>query len=213
MCVAITNGYCTLAQVKAALRISDTVDDTLLETSVESASRLIDGYCNRSFYSQGTATRIYTARDPYFCMVDDFTSIISLKSSVLTPGTFEISWNLPGGTATPVDVQLEPLNAVIEATPWSYDRLRAVGRCFFPTLTTNYGTQALVQVTAVFGWSAIPKVVEQATIIQASRLFKRLDSPLGVAGFGEMGVMRVSRAIDPDVAMLVDPYRKMVTLV
>ena len=211
--MAITNGYCTLAQVKAALRITDTVDDTLLEGSIESASRLIDGYCNRSFYSQGSAVRVYTARDPYFVQVDDFTTIYSLKTSVLSPGVFEVTWNLPGGTATPVDVQLEPLNAVIEATPWAYDRLRAVGRYFFPTLTTNYGQQALVQLTANFGWSAVPKVVEQATIIQASRLYKRLDSPLGVAGFGDMGVMRVSRAIDPDVAMLVDPYRKMVALV
>ena len=211
--MSISNGYCTLAQVKAALRITDTVDDALLEGSVESASRLIDGYCNRSFYSQGTATRVYTSRDPYFCMVDDFTSLVSLKTSVLSPGVFEVVWNLPGGTATPVDVQLEPLNAVIEATPWSYDRLRAVGRYFFPTLSTNYGQQALVQVTANWGWSAIPKVVEQATIIQASRLYKRLDSPLGVAGFGDLGVMRVSRALDPDVQMLVDPYRKMTTLV
>lgn len=210
--MAVSNGYCTLAQVKAALRISDTSDDTLLEGAIESASRLIDGYCNRSFYAQGTATRIYTARDPYFCMVDDFSSIVELRSSVLSPGTFEVVWTLPGGTAKP-DVQLEPLNAVIEATPWAYDRLRAVGRYFFPTLTTNYGQQALVQLTAVFGWTSVPKVVEQATIIQASRLFKRLDSPLGVAGFGDMGVMRVSRSIDPDVAMLVDPYRKMVALV
>lgn len=211
--MSITNGYCTLAQVKAALRITDTVDDTLLEGSVESASRLIDGYCNRSFWNQGSATRVYTSRDPYFCMVDDFTTLYTLKSSVLTPGVFDVTWNLPSGTATPVDVQLEPLNAIIEGSAWSYDRLRAVGRYFFPTLSTNYGQQALVQVTANWGWSSIPKVVEQATIIQASRLYKRLDSPLGVAGFGDMGVMRVSRAIDPDVAMLVDPYRKMVTLV
>lgn len=210
--MAIANGYCTLAQVKAALRISDTVDDTLLEGSIESASRLIDGYCNRSFWNQGTATRIYTARDPYFCMVDDFTTISALNTSVLSPGTFEVSWILPGGTAK-ADVQLEPLNAVIEATPWSYDRLRAVGRYFFPTLTTNYGQQALVQVTANWGWSAIPKVIEQATIIQASRLFKRLDSPLGVAGFGDMGAMRVSRYLDPDVEQLVMPYRKMTTMV
>ena len=210
--MSISNGYCTLAQVKAALRISDTVDDTLLEGSIESASRLIDGYCNRSFWNQGTATRIYTARDPYFCMVDDFTTISALNTSVLTPGVFEVSWILPGGTAK-ADVQLEPLNAVIEATPWSYDRLRAVGRYFFPTLTTNYGQQALVQVTANWGWSAIPKVIEQATIIQASRLFKRLDSPLGVAGFGDMGAMRVSRYLDPDVEQLVMPYRKMTTMV
>ena len=211
--MAVSNGYCTLAQVKAALRITDTVDDALLEGSIESASRLIDGYCNRSFWNQGSAVRVFTARDPYYVAVDDFTTLYALKTSVLSPGVFEVVWNLPSGTATPVDVQLEPLNAVIEATPWSYDRLRAVGRYFFPTLTTNYGQQALVQVTANWGWSAIPKVIEQATIIQASRLFKRLDSPLGVAGFGDMGAMRVSRYLDPDFEQLVMPYRKMSTLV
>jgi len=39
--MAITNGYCSLAQVKAALRITDEVDDGLLEMAVESASRAI----------------------------------------------------------------------------------------------------------------------------------------------------------------------------
>jgi hypothetical protein len=51
--------------------------------------------------------------------------------------------------------------------------------------------------------------VTQAAIIQASRIFKRLDSPLGVAGFGDMGAIRVGRGLDPDVAQLVEPYRKM----
>lgn len=48
--MAITNGYATLAEVKSALRITDSVDDTLLEMAVESASRLIDGYAGRFFY-------------------------------------------------------------------------------------------------------------------------------------------------------------------
>jgi hypothetical protein len=39
------------------------------------------------------------------------------------------------------------------------------------------------------------------------RQFKRYDSPLGVAGFGDIGVMRVSR-VDPDVAALLEPYVK-----
>ena len=62
--MAITNGYATLAQVKAALRITDNTDDTLIEGSVEAASRLIDGYTLRNFYSVGTATRLFTAPDP-----------------------------------------------------------------------------------------------------------------------------------------------------
>jgi hypothetical protein len=41
----------------------------------------------------------------------------------------------------------------------------------------------------------------------AQRQFKRYDSPLGVTGFGELGVIRVSR-IDPDVESLVAPFRR-----
>jgi hypothetical protein len=44
-------------------------------------------------------------------------------------------------------------------------------------------------------------------VIQASRIFKRLDSPLGVAGFGDMGAIRVGK-VDPDVSMLIRPFKK-----
>lgn len=205
--MAITNGYCTLSDVKAALRISDSTDDSLIEVAIESSSRLIDGYCSRNFNNQGTATRLYVARDPYYVQVDDFQSVITLKTSILVPGTFDVTWNLPG--SVPQDVQLEPLNGGWEGSAWSYDRLRATGRYFFPTLSPNFSQQALVQLTAVFGWASVPTVIKQATIIQSMRIYKRLDSPLGVAGFGEFGVMRVSRMLDPDVQMLVEPYRKM----
>jgi hypothetical protein len=74
----------------------------------------------------------------------------------------------------------------------------------FPVL----GGQTLVKVTGVFGWTTVPTSITQACVIQASRIFKRLDSPLGIAGFGDMGAMRVSRYLDPDVEQLVAPYRR-----
>jgi len=47
------------------------------------------------------------------------------------------------------------------------------------------------------------------TYCRQARLFKRLDSPLGVAGFGDMGAIRVSRFLDSDVEQLLMPYRIM----
>jgi len=72
--LAITNGYCTLAQIKAAARISDSVDDSLLEMAVESASRAIDGHAGRYFYSSGTATRYYASDDSFMTQIDDVSS-------------------------------------------------------------------------------------------------------------------------------------------
>jgi hypothetical protein len=197
--MAITNGYATLSQVKAALRITDAVDDSLLEMAVESASRLIDGYTERSFYSGGTAatTRYYHTQDPYVVQTDDFRTLTSLKTSSNADGVYDIVWAAD-------DYQVEPLNDFHGGLPWPHTRIRAVGDYTFPSTP-----ETTVEVTAVFGWPNIPTTLTQATVIQASRIFKRLDSPLGVAGFGDVGVMRVSSSLDPDVRMLVEPYRRM----
>jgi hypothetical protein len=204
--MTITNGYATRNQVKAALRIgtADTIDDDLIDNCVGAASRLIDGYCNRRFWQSGTAeARVFQAEDSFYCSIDDIAgTAITLKTSSFADGNFDVTW-------TASDYQLEPLNGNLDGLTWSYDKIRAVGDYLFPTVNANYGEQALVQVTAVFGWPAVPEPVTQATIIQASRIFKRYDSPLGVAGFGDLGAIRVSRYLDPDMAQLVEPYRRM----
>ena len=90
-----------------------------------------------------------------------------------------------------------------------FTRIRAVGNNVFPY--GNYVVPMLhpntVQVTGVFGWSAIPLDVRMACILQAQRLFKRFDSPLGVLGMGDLGTIRVSR-VDSDVQALLAPYMK-----
>ena len=204
--MAIVNGYTTRNQIKAALRIgtADTIDDELIDNCAGAASRLIDGYCNRKFWVVGSATsRVFQAEDSFFCSVDDISgTAITLQTSTNADGIFDTTW-------TVTDYQLEPLNGDLDGIAWSYDKIRAVGDYLFPTVNSNYGSQALVKVTANFGWPYVPETITQATIIQASRIFKRYDSPLGVAGFGDMGAIRVSRALDPDVAQLVEPYRRM----
>ena len=68
--------------------------------------------------------------------------------------------------------------------------------------------EASVKVTGTWGWSAAPIAVKQATVIQASRIFKRLDSPLGVLSSPDLGYIRVGTRLDPDVQQLVEPYRQ-----
>ena len=196
--MAITNGYATLTQVKAAMRITDNIDDTLIEMAVESASRAIDGYAMRSFYSSGTATRYYAADDSYVVQTDDISgTAITLQTSSAGDGVFDTTWKV-------TDYQLEPNNGYTDGLSVPYTRIRAVEDYLYPV----EADQALVKVTAVFGWPAVPIAITQACVIQSSRLFKRLDSPLGVAGFGDMGAVRVSRYLDPDVEQLIAPYRK-----
>jgi hypothetical protein len=197
--LAIVNGYASLSEVKAALRITDAVDDSLLNMAVESASRLVDGHAGRRFWNAGTATKYFVAQDDYVCEVDDISSsTIVLQTSSGADGIFDTTWDID-------DYQLEPLNGELDGIAWPYTSIRAIGDYLWPIS----GGEALVKVTAVFGWPSIPIAIKQATIIQASRIFKRLDSPLGVAGFGDLGAIRVTRDLDPDVAQLVMPYKRM----
>ena len=200
--MAIANGYASLAQIKAALRIGagDATDDALLEMAVESASRLIDAYCGRNFLLGGTATRYYNTEDPYVVQIDDARSISAVSTSSSENGVFDISFNM---TARTGDIQAEPINDYVGGLVWPFTRLRAIGDYVFPVDKEN-----TVEVTAVFGFPNIPVTVTQATILQSSRIFARLQSPLGVAGFGDMGIMRVGRSLDPDVSQLIEGYRR-----
>lgn len=194
--MSIYNGYCTLAQIKASLRITDSVDDDLLEMAVEAASREIDAACERVFFNQ-TTTRKFTPTDAYTVEFDDLVNLSSFKTSSAANETFDITWKA-------TDYQLEPLNQVaggLTATPWT--RARAVGDYLFTVARDD----ATVQITGTWGYYAAPTPIKQATVILASRIFKRNDSPLGVAGFGDLGVMRVGR-LDPDVEALIAPYKK-----
>jgi hypothetical protein len=195
--MAITNGYATLIDVKNALRIQDALDDSLLETAIESASRLIDGFTARSFYNAGTAVRNYAATDAINLIIDDAITVTKVES------TDEIGDTYTEWTAT--DYQLEPVNSRADGLYYPYTGIRAVNTYTWPVV--DY--QALVKVTGTWGWASVPTAVKQACIIQSSRIFKRLDSPLGVAGFGDLGAIRVGRYLDPDVEQLLMPYRIM----
>ena len=192
--------YCTLSQLKSALSITDQIDDAVLQASITSASAWVDGWCYRSFEAAGTAV---TARDyvptgtfePLF--IDDCVEIVQVRLDDDLDGTF-------ADTLTAADFQAEPVNSVTGGLALPFTRLRPFEDGYWPT----FRGQATVRVSARYGWPAVPVAVREATIFQASRLFTRRDSPLGVAGFGDMGAMRVSRFVDPDVEMLLEPYRK-----
>jgi hypothetical protein len=195
--LAITNGYCSLADVKASLRITDTIDDALIENSINSASRLIDQYCNRYFYSSAAGeVRYYQANDGFTCWIDDAQSISALETAVTDPTIFDTTWGVG-------DYQVLPANRTANGGYYPITAITATDNYLFPV----WADMALVKVTGQFGWSSVPDPIKFACIIQASRLFKRLESPLGVAGVSDMGIMRVGSNIDGDVAQLINPFR------
>lgn len=196
--MAISNGYATLAQVKSALRITDNVDDTLLEQAIESASRRIDGYCGRWFYKTASTAILVYPFDYYNVPVQDIANTsVTVAVSTQGNGTYDQTWTQG------VDYQLEPLNASLNSKP--YNNIMAIGGKTFPIqLQPNV---PYVQVTAQWGWQNVPVDVTQACVLLSIRQFARLNAALGIVGFNDMAIQ--VKAVDPDVRDLLNQYRLM----
>lgn len=195
--MAIVNGYCTLAELKARLAITDSVDDGVLEAVIEAASRAIDNWTDRVFYAT-TATRYFTAEDGDLLFVDDLLAVTTLKTiSQNSAGT-----RTYGDTWAAADYDLEPFNS----TPKTRIRINPGGAYAFATEAKG------VEIAGSWGYaSTAPDAINEACLLQAARLFKRKDAPFGVAGTPETGAMTLPR-LDPDVRMLLEPYRRLEVL-
>lgn len=197
--MAISNGYCTLAEVKARLGLSDTTDDTILEAVVEAASRKIDLATGRRFWKDASdTTRYYTAETGSELAIDDLATLTSLATDVSGDRTYTDSW-------TSTDYDLLPYEQLLAGRTWPYTRIEVTprGQKSFPA-----GLRKGVKIVGAWGWPAVPDDIAEACLILSARLFKRKDAPFGMAG-GEMTMTRLPR-LDPDVAALVRPFARIV---
>jgi hypothetical protein len=201
--VALTNAYCSVADVREHMGDSGSALNTnLLERAINASSRAIDRYTQRRFWRDAAVTtRTYFPDDPMCVYVDDISTTTGLVVATGTDGaTFGTTW------AT-TDYALEPRNAGVVASgdtadAYAYWRIVSIAGRSFPMV----GYRPTLQVTARFGWSAVPPDVTEACILKAVSLFKRKDAPFGVAGFDSFGAVRVG-GNDPAVVDLLSPFR------
>lgn len=189
--MTITNGYCTLAEIRARLQFvtADTADDTILESVVMGVSRWIDKFTGRRFYA-ASETRYYTAEFADEVAVDDLLTVTSLSTDSDGDRVYEATW------AT-TDYDLEPVNASTDGEPYTRISTAPAGRYSFPS-----GRKG-VKLVGSFGYaSSTPAAVKEACLLQCERLYKRKDAPFGVIGSAEMGQMMVIAKLDPDVQLL-----------
>lgn len=197
--------YITLAQLHAQLRVNDVVDDTAMGVAITAASRAIDYECNRQFGVTTALARVYTA-DPCLEMeafqalaIDDVQTTTSLvvKTDLDDDGVYETTLTL--GT----DFVLWPPNAAGDGKPWTHLVMLPRSSTYLPWTARG------IQITALWGWTAVPGVVTQATQIQAARFFVRRDSAYGVAGSPALGSeVRLLARLDPDVALLLTSVKR-----
>jgi hypothetical protein len=196
----VANEYGTLAALKEKLGVeaADTSRDTLLSSALASASRSIDKTTGRRFWLDPVpVARIYNPRGRVVCGVDGETLLVddigAITGLVVETGPAAGPWTAVTGYETTPDNALadgKAIEGLLRANSiWSW----------------RLGSTTRVRVTARFGWPTVPDPITEAALIQATRLYKRKDSPEGIIGSAEWGVRNLSRR-DPDVWALIEPY-------
>ncbi|MFD7860974.1 phage gp6-like head-tail connector protein [Streptomyces sp. NPDC059783] len=186
--------YATREELKAWMNVppDDDTRDSLFDGALAASSRGIDTATGRRFWLDDTETaRTFTLSGRVVCsggearlLLDD----IGAEPTLVEVGS-GTSWSTVTGYSTVPD------NALVRGRPITALALGGSG--------WSGGPRA--RVTTRWGWPAVPDEITEATLIQAARLFRRKDSPEGVTGSSEWGVVRLSRR-DPDVWALIEHF-------
>lgn len=198
--MALGDNYVDSSTFKAHAEINDTDDDTEIAAVLSAVSRAIERYCGRQFNDAGSATaRVFDALTACSVYVDDFSTTTGLVVKTDTSGDASYATTISSSYYS-----LEPRNGIVDGQAGHpYRKITLTNGRTFPT---SYGHPA-VQVTARWGWAAVPADVAQACLIQATRIFRRKHNPggesIGVNGF----VFRTPAKLDGDVEAMLMPYR------
>jgi hypothetical protein len=193
--------YATTAEARAYItRNAETVDDTEIALAITAASRAADTYCGRQFGLVSAEERFYTPewdrrRRRWVIKIDDLMS---------TAGSDFQLQDADGNDVGAIDDYiLEPRNAAAKGRPWTHLVVKPTST-YIPT-----GIEYEAAFTAPWGWTSVPTPVKQGTLLQTSRFFARRNSPYGIAGSPDDGSeMRLLARVDPDVAVILSPYRR-----
>jgi hypothetical protein len=206
------SSYATVGQLRRRVGADDIGEDDLLGPALVAASRTIDQWCGRRFYQDDLPV---TARAvPVDRVSGSFVDLggwdISTDTGLLVAtdtnddGVYETSLTL--GT----HFQVEPLanySPSGEAWPITGLRIISAGGEYFPF---NRG-RPTVQITARWGWPAVPGPVQQACLCLAADIWKSKDVVYGAGGSGFLGTFDVRQNLM--AVTLLAPYRYGASLV
>lgn len=188
--------YATVDDLRTRLNLPDRTRDQELHDRLETASRCIERDTSRRFYLDPIVSqRVFNPRNRQVwtgegmkLYVDDIGSAQGLLVEV---GTTLTGWSTITG------FEYGPDNALVRG-----DAVTWLLRTYIPWV---YYPLQRIRVTAQWGWPSVPAQIKDATLLGAARLFRRRESPDGVVGAGDWGMIRVGR-YDPDYDSLIEPF-------
>ena len=182
--------YCTLEAVKRLLDITGSEKDDELYGLMLSVKSEIDDYCDRSFGKE-TATRYFDGIGNNL-VVDDIVSVSALKLDLDGDGVYE-------KTMASDDYVLWPYN---ESPKWmiklSYDSDYSSFACGIPRG---------VEIAGVWGYSSVPRAVQQSAIEMTCRAYRQSQGSYGTEiGTPDIGTTTVFQGMSADVRRKLNPF-------
>lgn len=195
--------YAELAEVRGWLGLPNSYDDPELGYALASAESAIDTHCGYPFSKDTSATaKVFLPTNLRLLDIaaQSFTfwttSGLVVKSDEDNDGVFEVTW-------AAADYQLEPLNGRGPGgVTWPYTALRAVGDRWWPVPSDG---KASVEITAQWGWTAVPSNVRLATLMLTAAWHQRRNTMTGRGGFDGFFTSAISD--DQSISDLLAPFR------
>lgn len=194
---------CTIAELKVWITSSgdlDTADDVGLQGVLDATDLQIARVCGRRFGLETAATKTYYPKSATEVDVIDLVSVTSLTSDAHGDRTFSTSF-------APSEYELLPYSDPMGTPSVRFQLVRT-----WSTSSKSFTPGQLVKIVGNFGYveadGEAPADIKQAELIQAARLWKRRETPLGVLGSTDLGVYSRISAVDPDVQALLAPYSR-----
>lgn len=195
--------YATIPSLKDEIGIEDGIDDSMLSRALDAASRWIDHKTATRFYTTAAdETRYYTQTGndtEVFLCPDDILSVTNLYGDPNGDRLYADTWAVTDFDLCPLGALANPAGAM----PYTWIETPPVGNYRF----TSY--RRGIKIVGKFGYCALadcPADIARATLLMASRLFKRKDAVFGVMGMAPMGQVNLQIPDDPDVMTLLMPY-------
>ena len=189
------DSYCSTADVKTELNITDSDDDTRIDRIVVSVSRQIDDWLGRPS-ATSSGTRYYTAMTPWRIDVDPFTSLTSVAYDSVG------DWSAYTTYAS-TEYQAGPWNAAALSRP--YDHIVLVPNV---SRTLPLGLRG-VRVVATWGYAVTtPPVIREAALMQSALVYRQqVAGGAPIAGGADFAQPLIQAGLHPMVRRMLEPYR------
>lgn len=167
--MAVTDAYATAAEYRARVDKASAADDSTILAQLTALSRFIDWKCGRHFTQDAAVTtRLYDGHgQAYLRLEDDIATLTGLVVKVDLDADYDF-----GEADETLTVNehfwIDSQRAAFGSEPMPWGRLQLV-----PTngrLNVWPDQRNAVEVTAVFGWPAVPAAIKEATIALTRQL-------------------------------------------